>query len=167
MSSLDQSWCPLLTPEEKQSLINDIQSGTLSPENIRMLMTKGYSHNDIEELLNELKESSVAGGQGFVPSNSWDNRTIEEKLKAYNSSPVRQYGRKSILERLIACIWVNNKVHPTSGGAKKVLSCKSTGKKVTFTKDGKKVTRVVHENQRGTKVVKYNDEWILFSKLKM
>ena len=45
--------------------------------------------------------------------------------------------------------------------------CTSTGKKVTFTKDGKKVTRVVHENQRGTKVVKYNDAWILLSKLKI
>jgi hypothetical protein len=63
-----------------------------------------------------------------------------------------------------------NKVHggkpqkPRKGSTSK---CTSTGKKVTFTKDGKKVTRVVHENQRGTKVVKYNDAWILLSKLKI
>lgn len=58
------------------------------------------------------------------------------------------------------------------GGAKKVRkgstpTCTSTGHKVTFTKDGKKVTRVVHENQRGTKVIKYNDAWVLLSKLKI
>ena len=53
---------------------------------------------------------------------------------------------------------------PRKGSTSK---CTSTGKKVTFTKDGKKVTRVVHENQRGTKVVKYNDTWILLSKLKI
>ena len=50
---------------------------------------------------------------------------------------------------------------------KSTPTCKSTGKTVTFTKDGKKVTRVVHENQRGTKVVKYNDAWVLLSKLKI
>lgn len=54
------------------------------------------------------------------------------------------------------------------GGRKGSKSkCTSTGKKVTFTKDGKKVTRVVHENQRGTKMVKYNDAWVLLSKLKI
>lgn len=38
-------------------------------------------------------------------------------------------------------------------------------KKVTFTKDGKSVTRVVHTNGRGTQVVKYRDTWILLSSL--
>ena len=59
----------------------------------------------------------------------------------------------------------------TVGGKKTTrttkTSCTSTGRKVSFTKDGKKITRVVHENQRGTKVVKYKDAWILLSKLKI
>ena len=50
---------------------------------------------------------------------------------------------------------------------KRSPTCTSTGNTVTFTKDGKKVTRIVHENHRGTKVVKYNDAWILLSKLKI
>ena len=70
---------------------------------------------------------------------------------------------------------INNNMtsYGESGGGSKqprkgsTSKCTSTGKKVTFTKDGKKVTRVVHENQRGTKVVKYNDTWILLSKLKI
>ena len=39
--------------------------------------------------------------------------------------------------------------------------------KITFYKDGKKVTRVVQLNKRGTKCVKYNKELIPISKLKI
>lgn len=57
-----------------------------------------------------------------------------------------------------------------NGGARKKatkVAFKSTGKNVTFMKDGKAVTRVVYVNQRGTKSVKYNNEMILLSKLKI
>ena len=61
---------------------------------------------------------------------------------------------------------IANKVEYTrDAGAMKATGCMSTGKKVMFIKDGKKVTRVVHTNQRGTKLIKYNDAWILLSKV--
>ena len=53
-----------------------------------------------------------------------------------------------------------------SGGAKNV-NYFNTGDKVVFKKDGKTITRVVFKNKRGTKVVKYKDEWVLFSKLRI
>ena len=55
---------------------------------------------------------------------------------------------------------------PRSGGSK-VDKYHSTGNKVEFKKDGKTISRVVFKNKRGTKVVKYKDEWVLFSKLKI
>ena len=42
----------------------------------------------------------------------------------------------------------------------------STGVTITFIKDGKTVTRMIRANMKGTKYVKYNNEWILVSKLK-
>jgi hypothetical protein len=54
-----------------------------------------------------------------------------------------------------------------SGGSRPKTSLKSTGTSVTFTKDGKKVKRVVHVNARGTKVVKYNGSLIPVSKLRV
>ena len=60
-----------------------------------------------------------------------------------------------------------------SGGSVKVhkqvsaQQCTSTGTSITFTRDGKKVTRVIYKNARGTKYVKYDNEWVLVSKLKV
>jgi hypothetical protein len=54
------------------------------------------------------------------------------------------------------------------GGGKKAGSkCVSTGKKITFTRNGKMVTRIIHEHSNGSKCVKYNDNWVPLSKLKI
>jgi len=60
---------------------------------------------------------------------------------------------------------------PYAGGGNKKLSTSSsytsTGVKATFYKDGKKIQRSIYTNPRGTKVVKYNADWVLVSKLKV
>jgi hypothetical protein len=51
-------------------------------------------------------------------------------------------------------------------GGRKTIPCTSTGKSVKLIMHGKKVTRVVHLNKRGTKVVKDNGVWVPLSKHK-
>jgi hypothetical protein len=54
------------------------------------------------------------------------------------------------------------------GGSKHIVkSYKSTNTKITFTKAGKTVTRVVYVNKRGTKAVKYDNKMVHVSKLKI
>jgi len=54
-----------------------------------------------------------------------------------------------------------------TGGKKAGTKCVSTGKKITFTRNGKMVTRIIHEHSNGSKCVKYNDNWVPLSKLKI
>lgn len=58
------------------------------------------------------------------------------------------------------------RIYGQQGGQSKA-HLKSTSASITFTKDGKKVKRVVHVNARGTKVVKYNGAIVPVSKLRV
>ena len=64
---------------------------------------------------------------------------------------MKEYDIRS-LEKSIAALW---------GGYK------ATKDKVTFMKGGKKITRVVQENKRGTKAVKYENIMVSLKKLKL
>ena len=58
-------------------------------------------------------------------------------------------------------------LNKVGGGKKAGSKCVSTGKKITFTSNGKMVTRIIHEHSNGSKCVKYNDNWVPLSKLKI
>jgi hypothetical protein len=63
---------------------------------------------------------------------------------------------------------LQNALKPSAqeAGSKHIVkSYKSTDTKITFTKAGKTVTRVVYVNKRGTKAVKYNNKMVHVSKL--
>ena len=124
------------------------------------------------DIINNIQPgSTITNDRGVTTRMSMKGKTI---LIKNSSKPayLLNYSTKEEIEYKITTIIAliaNGHITPVNhrGGGKNKEVCTSTGKKVTLTKDGKKITRVVHENQRGTKVVKYNNEWVLLSKLKM
>ena len=109
----------------------------------------------------ETTSMRMKGGKKILITNSSE----PAYLLNYNTNEVVHDVKITTIMSMIASGHITPVNH--RGGGKNKEVCTSTGKKVTLTKDGKKITRVVHENQRGTKVVKYNNEWVLLSKLKM
>jgi hypothetical protein len=97
-------------------------------------------------------------------ANIWNRFVVslESKLSEYSFSSEL----KSMYKRFCLEIF-HSIVYRKAGGSKPKTSLKSTATSVTFTKDGKKVKRVVHVNARGTKVVKYNGSLIPVSKLRV
>jgi hypothetical protein len=111
------------------------------------VVNKAKTGHDVELILSRLVQSGIYQ----VKFSSW-TRNSNMLLKQFQEklpNPLHGGNKSKIVDR-------NTKDSYTS-----------TGIKVMFTKDAKKVTRVIHKNSRGTKVVKYDDTWILLSKLKI
>jgi hypothetical protein len=117
---------------------------------------------DVNRLVREKRQ----GPSGILSHSAAVKTFLLDKAKAdAHLAKVREEVKRDVAA--IGQDWRGGQQNTRKYDRKKDTKCTSTGKTVTFTKDGKKVTRVVHENQRGTNVVKYNDAWILLSKLKI